>query len=139
MKQILRIMLISIGISLSTSYIFMTLSIGDYAMTQDDLAKQIYVAIICGVIIGIATLIFYYTTWPFIIQTVCHFSIVTSTVIIIGYYAQWYEPVRSEFLLVLLNIVVVYIVIWLMVYYFSKGEVQEINEALKKRKEEKDT
>ena len=139
MKQILRIMLISIGISLSTSYIFMTLSIGDYAMTQDDLIKQIYAAIICGVIIGIATLIFYYTTWSFIIQTLCHFSIVTSTVIIIGYYAQWYELIRSEFLLVLLNIVVVYIVIWLMVYYFSKSEVQEINEALKKRKEEKDT
>lgn len=133
--KILRMMIIGLLISLSSSYILVTLSVmsNHSTIVGAELFEQIIIAAILGVVIGSLSLIFEIERLPFSIQLIVHFIAVTCCVMIAGYFGRWFE--HSSILYVLVAEIIIYFIVWCILYVLQKNDIEEINNEIQKRKE----
>ncbi len=133
--RILSMMIIGLLISLSSSYILVTLSIvsKNTVVTGPELLEQIIIAAILGIVIGLLSLIFELERLLFTIQLTLHFSAVTLCVFTAGYFGRWFE--NSSIFYVFISEVIIYFIVWCILYVLQKIDIQEINNAIQKRKD----
>ena len=136
--RILRVMIIGLLISLSSSYVIMSLSIflkPGVTVTGAELVEQMTIAAVLGIVIGLLTLILESDRFPFMILLCIHFIAITICVVTAGYFGQWYD--RSDLSTitgVLLSMVIIYGVTWCLIYVLLKRDMQEINKSIQKRR-----
>ena len=133
----IRSCLLGILISLSTSYIILTLSLlADNAdISSEELMQQLLIAIVMGIVIGLATTIYFLDKFSLTIATIIHFTIVTVVVLVAGTVGQWFdwnEP--SSIIGVFISEVIAYITIWIVIHILMKQEVEKLNELIKERR-----
>lgn len=136
MKKLLQTIVTSILISLSCSYILVTLSIMSEpaaTMTGNELLEQIIVAAILGAALGPLNFIFEIERIPFLLQLLLHLIAVTLCVLIAGHFGGWFEHFGIKN--VLISEAIIYIIIWCMMFILQKKDIAKINDAIKKRKE----
>ncbi|MFJ7648569.1 DUF3021 domain-containing protein [Lysinibacillus sp. NPDC097279] len=133
--KILRMMIIGLLFSLSSSYILVTLSIvSNHAIvTGPELLEQVIIATILGIVIGTLSLIFEIERLLFSVQLVVHFIAVTLCVMIAGYFGRWFE--HGGIMYVLVSELIIYFIVWCVLYILQKSEIEEINHVIQKRKE----
>lgn len=133
--KILRMMIIGLLISLSSSYILVTLSVmsNHSTIVGAELFEQIIIAAILGVVIGSLSLIFEIERLVFAIQLIVHFIAVTCCVMIAGYFGRWFE--HSSILYVIVAEIIIYFIVWCILYVLQKNDIEEINHEIQKRKE----
>ena len=133
----IRTCLLGILISLSTSYIILTLSLlSDNAeISSEELMQQLIIALAMGIVIGLATTIYFLDKFSLTIATIIHFSIVTVVVLVAGTVGQWFswhQP--SSIIGVLIIEVIAYIVIWIVIHILTKQEVEQLNQLIQERR-----
>ncbi|QDQ02046.1 DUF3021 domain-containing protein [Lysinibacillus fusiformis] len=133
--RILSMMIIGLLISLSSSYVLVTLSIisKNTVVTGPELLEQIIIAAILGIVIGLLSLIFELERLLFTIQLTLHFSAVTLCVFTAGYFGRWFE--HSSIFYVFISEIIIYFIVWCILYVLQKIDIQEINNAIQKRKD----
>lgn len=133
--KILRMMIIGLLISLSSSYILVTISVmsNHSTIVGAELFEQIIIAAILGVVIGSLSLIFEIERLAFSIQLIAHFIAVTCCVMIAGNFGRWFE--HSSILYVLVAEIIIYSIVWCILYVLQKNDIEEINHEIQKRKE----
>ncbi|MGE7839401.1 DUF3021 domain-containing protein [Lysinibacillus sp. NPDC093712] len=133
--RVLRMMIIGILISLSSSYTLVTLSlISNHGMASGpELLEQIIIAAILGTVIGILSLIFEIERLLFSIQLILHFIAVTLCVMIAGYFGRWFE--HGGIMYVLVSEIIIYFIVWCVLYVLQKSDIEKINHVIQKRKE----
>ena len=136
--HILRMMIIGLLISLSSSYVVMSLSVfsePNAVMTGADLLKQVAIAAVMGIIIGLITLILESERLPFTILLFIHFIAITICVLTAGYIGEWYDiSDLSSVASVLLSMVIIYILTWCIIYVLLKLDIKEMNKSIQKRR-----
>lgn len=139
MMQLLRLTIIGLLISLSCSYVLMTLSVlstPNAVMTGPALLKQVVIAVILGIIIGMISLIFETERIPFTLQLMIHFIAVTICVLTLGYFGDWYDVTEmSTVMNILFSIVIIYGITWCILYVLMKRDIKVLNKKIQKRKE----
>ncbi|MFJ7951392.1 DUF3021 domain-containing protein [Lysinibacillus sp. NPDC096418] len=134
----LRMMIIGLLISLSSSYVLMSLSVfskPDAVMTGVELLEQVMIAAVLGVIIGLISLILETERLPFTILLIIHYIAITICVLIAGYIGHWYDiSDLSTVAVVLLSMVIIYILTWCIIYVLLKLDVKEMNKSIQKRR-----
>src|SRR5690606_5654127 len=136
MKKIIQLIVTSILVSLSCSYILVTVSVvSDPAaiMTGKELLEQVVIAAILGAVIGPLSLIFEWERIPFIAQLGLHLTAVTISVLTAGYFGGWF--VHFGIKNVLISEAIIYLLIWCMMFILQKKDIAQINDAIKKRTE----
>lgn len=134
----LRMMIIGLLISLSSSYVVMSLSVFSKlgaTVTGAELVEQIVIAAVLGIVIGLITLILESDRFPFMILLCIHFIAITICVLAAGYFGQWYD--RSDLSTitgVLLSMVIIYGITWCLIYVLLQRDIQEINKSIQKRR-----
>ena len=133
----IRSCLLGILISLSTSYIILTLSLlSDHDdISSKDLMQQLLIAIVMGIVIGLATTIYFLDKFSLTIATIIHFSIVTVVVLVAGTISQWFdwnEP--SSIIGVFIIEVIAYIIICIVINILMKQEVEQLNQLIQERR-----
>ena len=133
----IRSCLLGILISLSTSYIILTLSLlSDHAdISSKELMQQLVIAIVMGIVIGLATTIYFLDKFSLTIATIIHFSIVTVVVLVAGTVGQWFswhQP--SSIIGVFISEVIAYIIIWIVIHILTKQEVEQLNQLIQERR-----
>lgn len=134
--KIIRSCLIGLLIGLSCSYVLVTISTQadpDAVLTGRDLLVQLIIAAAMGIAIGLVTMIFETAFFSLPVQLLIHFSFVTLCVFIGGIFGSWFSDV-STFMLVFLNELIIYALVWFFILLTMKREVDEINEHLQSRK-----
>ncbi len=133
--KILRMMIIGLLISLSSSYILVSVSVmsNHSTIVGAELFEQIIIAAILGVVIGSLSLIFEIERLAFAIQLIVHFIAVTCCVMIAGYFGRWFE--HSSILYVIVAEIIIYFIVWCILYVLQKNDIEEINNEIQKRKE----
>ena len=136
--QVLRMMIIGLLISLSSSYVVMSLSVfskPNATMTGADLLEQVAIAAVMGIIIGLITLILESERLPFTILLIIHYIAITICVLTAGYIGEWYDISDiSTVAGVLLSEVIIYIITWCFIYVLLKRDIEEINKSIQKRR-----
>ncbi|MEG0260189.1 MAG: DUF3021 family protein [Lysinibacillus sp.] len=136
--HILRMMIIGLLISLSSSYVLMSLNVfstPNAVMTGADLLKQVAIAAIMGIIIGLITLILESERLPFTILLIIHFMAIIVCVLIAGYIGEWYDISNlSTVSGVLFSVVIIYILTWCIIYVLLKRDIEDINKSIQKRR-----
>ncbi|GLC87119.1 DUF3021 domain-containing protein [Lysinibacillus piscis] len=132
--KLLRMMIIAILISLSSSYILVTQSIVSQktVFNGSELFEQVIIAILLGAAIGLLTIIFEWERLAFTIQLLIHLLAVTICVLVAGYFGQWFE--HSGVLYVLLSEAIIYILVWLILHVLQTRDIEKINREIQKRK-----
>lgn len=134
--KIIRSCLIGLLIGLSCSYTLVTISAvtdPDAVITGGALLEQLIIAAAMGIAIGLVTMIFDTAYFSLPVQLLIHLSFVTLCVFIGGLYGSWFSDV-STFMLVFLNELIIYALVWFFILLTMKREVDEINEHLQSRK-----
>jgi hypothetical protein len=133
--RVLRMMIIGLLISLSSSYTLVTLSlISNHGMASGpELLEQIIIAAILGIVIGSLSIIFDIERLPFASQLILHFIAVTCCVMVAGSLGRWFE--HSGVLYVFIAEIIIYFIVWCILYVLQKNDIEEINNEIKKRKE----
>lgn len=138
--RVLRILLISVLIALSSSYILMSLSIytsPDAVMTGSDLMEEVFIAIGLGLAIGLLSFIFDVERIPFFVQLVLHFTAIMLLVFTAGYFGHWYDISNiSTVMTVFVSILVIYGLTWLIIRILTKKDIDELNQKIQKRRGE---
>lgn len=137
MKKALESTLIGFLISLSISYIMVTISVlvKNASITGQQLLEQLVVAAILGIAIGICMLIYHIERIPFAVQIIIHFLLVTIFVGIAGYFGHWFDYDNAwSFVSVFFIELMIYIVLWTYFYRKAKHDISEMNQLLQKRK-----
>ena len=131
----LRMMIIGLLISLSSSYVLVTLSMmsNNGVIVGSELLEQVIIAAILGVVIGLLSLIYDIERLPFLIQLSLHIIAVTLCVIIAGYFGHWFD--HSSLVYILIAEIVIYIIVWGITYVLQLNDINEINHEIQKRKE----
>jgi len=131
----LRMMIIGLLISLSSSYTLVTISVlsQNTMISGTELLEQIIIAAILGVVIGPLSFIFDVERLPFILQLFLHLVAVTLCVITAGYFGRWYE--HSSIMYVLVSEAIIYFIVWCILYVLQLIDIAEINNEIQKRKE----
>ncbi|MEC1179664.1 DUF3021 domain-containing protein [Metasolibacillus meyeri] len=135
--KILRMIIIGILIALSSSYILVTISIlpkANVLISGEELLNQILIAAILGTAIGLLSLLFELERLSFLLQLALHLMGVTSFVLIAGYFGQWFKHFGIGN--VLISEAIIYVIVWSMMYLLQKKDVEQINAAIQKRKEQ---
>lgn len=131
-------MFISCLISLSTSYIMVTISLvnqPDVLFSGNDLLEEVIIAIAMGILIGAGSRLFEIERIPFAILLAIHFCYVFIVVLVAGYVGDWYQLANlSTVLPIFLSFFITYIIIWGVFIFFRKREVKEINTFLQREK-----
>lgn len=134
----LRMMIIGLLISLSSSYVVMSLSIFSKpgaTMTGAELLKQIAIAAVLGIVIGLISLILESERYPFTVLLCIHFFAITICVFTAGYFGQWYDISNlSTVAGVLLSEVIIYAITWCIIYVLLKRDIEEMNKSIQKRR-----
>ena len=133
--KIIRMMVIGLLISLSSSYVLVTLSVlsNNAVMSGEELLEQIIIASILGIVIGLLSFIYDIERLPFMIQLILHLAAVTLCVIVAGYFGRWFE--HSGITYVLIAEAIIYCIVWCIIYVLQLIDIAEINHAIQKRKE----
>ncbi|MGE7952428.1 DUF3021 domain-containing protein [Lysinibacillus xylanilyticus] len=133
--KIIRMMVIGLLISLSSSYVLVTISVlsNNAVMSGAELLEQIIIAAILGVAIGLLSIIFEIERLPFISQLILHLIAVTLCVMVAGYFGRWFD--HSSITYVLISEVIIYCIVWCIIYVLQLIDIAEINHAIQKRKE----
>ncbi|MFJ7731191.1 DUF3021 domain-containing protein [Lysinibacillus sp. NPDC097231] len=133
--KFIRMMTIGLLISLSSSYVLVTLSVKSHnaVMSGSELLEQIIIAAILGAVIGLLSIIFDIERLPFIIQLILHLIAVTLCVIIAGYFGRWFE--HSGIKYVLISEAIIYLIVWCILFVLQKNDIEKINYEIQKRKE----
>lgn len=138
MITILRYAIIGLLISLSSSYTLMTIDVlttPGIIVTGDDLLKQLIIAAILGIVIGLISVIFETDYLDFTFQLFIHFTIVATCVLIAGYFGGWYDITNKMTLVsLLISVIVIYIISWGIILLVMKRVIGEINHAIQKRR-----
>ena len=131
----LRMMIIGLLISLSSSYTLVTISVlsQNTMISGTELLEQIIIAAILGVVIGPLSFIFDVERLPFILQLILHLVAVTLCVITAGYFGRWFE--HSSIMCVLVSEAIIYFIVWCILYILQLIDIAEINHEIQKRKE----
>jgi len=131
----LRMMIIGLLISLSSSYTLVTISVlsQNTMISGTELLEQIIIAAILGVVIGPLSFIFDVERLPFILQLILHLVAVTLCVMTAGYFGRWFE--HSSIMCVLVSEAIIYFIVWCILYVLQLIDIAEINHAIQKRKE----
>ncbi|PAQ13545.1 hypothetical protein CD798_14120 [Bacillaceae bacterium SAOS 7] len=139
--KILRMMIIGLLISLSSSYTLMTISVlstPDAVMTGPNLLKQLVLAAVLGIVIGLLSLIFESESLSFPIQLIIHFIALTVCILTAGYVGDWYDITQvSTIMFVLVSELIIYGLTWGILYVLTKRDIDMLNEKIQKRKEER--
>lgn len=138
MVNILRFSIIGLLISLSSSYTLMTLNIlaiPNATVTGQDLLKQVIIAAMLGIIIGLISLIFETERLHFPLQLIIHFVLVTMCVLVAGYFGEWYDVTNIVTIMYLfISIIVIYLISWGIILLLTKRDIKEINDFIQKKK-----
>lgn len=138
MVNILRFSIIGLLISLSSSYTLMTLNIlaiPNATVTGQDLLKQVIIAAMLGIIIGLISLIFETERLHFPLQLIIHFVLVTICVLVAGYFGEWYDVTNIVTIMYLfISIIVIYLISWGIILLLTKRDIKEINDFIQKKK-----
>lgn len=128
-------MIIGLLISLSSSYVLVTLSMlsNNEVIVGSALLEQVIIAAILGVVIGLLSLIYDIERLPFLIQLPLHIIAVTLCVIIAGYFGHWFD--HSSLVYILIAEIVIYVIVWGITYVLQLNDIKEINHEIQKRKE----
>lgn len=136
--KIVRFMMIGFLISLSSSYIIMTLrviAVPNATVTGEHLAKQLCVAAILGIFIGISSMIFELERIPVLLQLIFHYTTVSTFVIVAGYFGEWYTLSQiSTVIKILLYTFVIYGITWLILRVVIMQDIEHINQKIQQRK-----
>ncbi|MEK4427411.1 DUF3021 domain-containing protein [Solibacillus sp. FSL K6-1523] len=134
-----RILIISVLISLSCSYIIMSLNIlaTNEVMTGQQLVEEVIIAIVLGVAISVISQIFEVERIPFIGQLLVHILGILVLVFAAGYFGNWYDVSDlSTVMFVLIATVIIYIGTWWVIQNLIKKDIDELNQTIKKRRGE---
>lgn len=134
-----RILLMSVLISLSCSYIIMSIMVftSNAVMTGRDLLEEIIIAIILGVVISLLSLIFEVERIQFLAQLVLHFMSIITCVFIAGYFGNWYDISNfSTILVILILTIVIYGCTWWIMQNLVKKDIDALNKTIKQRRGE---
>lgn len=137
--KILQSCLMGILFALSTSYTLVTISVFERggSITGEGLLVQLCIAVVMGIAIGAASLIFTIEKLPLTVATVIHFSVVTVINLIAGIFGDWFENTQSV-ITVFIAQVIVYIIIWAVIYILNKREIESINTLLQEGRNKED-
>ena len=137
---ILRFAIIGLLISLSSSYTLMTIDVlttPGTTVTGEDLFKQLIIAAILGIVIGLCSSIFETDRLGFTIQLLIHFTVVITCVLVAGYFGEWYDVTNIITISsLLISVIVIYIISWGIILLLMKRVIGEINEVIQKRRKE---
>ncbi|MEG0384826.1 DUF3021 domain-containing protein [Solibacillus cecembensis] len=134
-----RILIISVLISLSCSYIIMSLSIfaSNEVMTGQQLVEEVIIAIVLGIAISVISQIFEVERIPFIGQLLVHILGILFCVFTAGYFGNWYDVSNvSTIIVVLIATIIIYIGTWWVIQNLIKKDIDELNQTIKKRRGE---
>lgn len=133
--KFIRMMIIGILISLSSSYVLVTLSVisNNAMMSGPELLEQIIIAAILGAVIGLLSTIFDIERLPFIAQFILHVVAVTLCVLIAGYFGGWF--VHSGIPYIFISEAIIFFIAWCIIYVLQKSDIAKINQVIQKRKE----
>ncbi|WP_313894728.1 DUF3021 family protein [Psychrobacillus sp.] len=138
MITILRFAIIGLLISLSSSYTLMTIDVlttPGIIVTGEDLLKQLIIAAILGVAIGLISVIFETDYFSFTFQLFIHLVTVITCVFIAGYFGGWYDVTNKMTLVsLLISVIIIYIISWGIILLVMKRVIGEINHAIQKRR-----
>lgn len=137
--RIIRSCLIGLLIGLSCSYVLVTIGTvtdSNAVLNGRELLEQLMIAATMGIAIGFVTMIFETSFFSLPAQLLIHFSFVTLCVFIGGIFGSWFSD-ASTFMLVFLNELIIYALVWFFILLTMKREVDEINEHLQNRKRSK--
>lgn len=91
---------------------------------------QFFVCGFIGFIFGATTLIWEQENWSLTKQSVCHFFIVQTGMVISAYLCRWIPPTVKAMLSMAGCFIVVYICVWIIIYLKFFKDVKEINKKL---------
>lgn len=133
--------LISCFVSVFMSYL--TIAIITYnddkiIWSSAELLHQFLFALLLGVIIGCANLLFDIKHWSYFTVLALHYSIVLVSVYTIGHFGNWFslhEP--KTVLLLFIQCSAIYIAVWLFIFISIKQDVKRMNTILKQNRGDK--
>ncbi|WKT78392.1 DUF3021 domain-containing protein [Lysinibacillus fusiformis] len=131
----LRMMIIGLLISLSSSYFLVTLSVlsNNAVASGTELLEQIIIAAILGIAIGLVSFIFDIEPLPFMVQLLLHLIAVTICVLIAGYFGGWFKHAGVKY--VLISEAIIYFIVWCILYILQLNDIEKMNQEIQKRKE----
>lgn len=137
-KKLFRSFLLGIGIG-NIIEIFISLAIGkltlgvpEFLNGQDSLLKARIIELILYGSFGIISFI-----GNKIIKednllkgSLLHFSILAIYFVIVGFYLKWLPDIKTA-LISLVFFILIYLIIWSVIYFSTKSEIEKLNEKLK--------
>lgn len=132
--------LISCFVSVFMSYFIialLTYNNETISWSGDELLHQFIFALLLGVMMGCANLLFSIKHWPYVALLSMHYLIVLLSVYTIGHFGNWFsfnEPMTL--LLLFIECTVIYIGVWLFIYISMKQDVKRMNTILKQNRGE---
>ena len=135
--KILRSVIIGLLIGLSSSYTLVTFNVlatPNATMTGKELLEQMIIAAILGIVIGLISLIYHVERLSFISQLFIHLAVVTTSVLVAGYFGEWYDVTSLITIIsLLISIIVIYIISWGITLLLQKRDIEEINRFIQNR------
>jgi len=121
----LRMMIIGLLISLSSSYVLVTLSVlsNNAVASGTELLEQIIIAAILGIAIGLVSFIFDIEPLPFMVQLLLHLIAVTICVLIAGYFGGWFKHAGVKY--VLISEAIIYFIVWCILYILQLNDIEK--------------
>lgn len=133
--EFIRFSIIGLLIGLSSSYTFHALFTSNALISGKELRTEYVIAGLLGIFIGWITLIFKTERFGFTTQLTIHFVLVTLSVVVAGYFGNWYDISNINTMLTLLiSIIVIYIISWAISLVVLKKDINEINQTIQKRR-----
>lgn len=132
--------LISCFVSVFMSYfIIALLTYGSKTIvwSGDELLHQFLLALLLGVIIGCANLLFSIKHWPYVALLALHYLVVLLAVYTIGHFGNWFsfnDP--TTILLLFIECTAIYLGVWLFIYFSMKQDVKRMNAVIKQNRGE---
>lgn len=124
-------------ISLASSYVTITLITlaNGRIWTGADLLEQILLALIAGVIIGAATMLFEIEHWPMSVLLIIHLTIVLLTIFTVGAFGDWYDRQLVSVLQLFIQILIIYAIVWSIMLLLRRHEMAKINALLQEKQQ----
>lgn len=135
--RFLKIILLSVLISLSCSYVVMAIAVfrEGVMMSGSDLFEEIGLAICLGLAIGFISLIFHVERIPVIGQFIIHAVAIIGCVFVAGYFGDWYDVTDGSTIVYVLTVfVIIYVGAWSVMQVMLKQDVNQLNERLQQRR-----
>lgn len=94
---------------------------------------QFVLAGLLGAVFGVTTIFWEIDKWSLAKQTVIHFLVVTTSMLITAYICNWMRHTLASFFCWLGLFVVVYVIAWIICYNSFKRKVQGINKTISQK------